>query len=125
MLLQLTADKDNQGVKSVSSETWISLPVWVFTSCFTSCLGVHFLLHFLFGSSLPASCKNELLCSGLFSHQFEEVDELVGVLAARQVHKVTGDPVAQTGARLDCHLAGGVAERRGLLDTHTHTQFAP
>lgn len=48
-------------------------------------------------------------------HQFEEVNELVGVLAGRQVHKVTRDAVAEAGAGLDSHLAGGVAECQVIL----------
>lgn len=49
------------------------------------------------------------------AHQLEEVDELVGVFSSGEVDKVPRYPVAQAGAGLHRHLAGGVAERRPVL----------
>ena len=77
-------------------------------------------------------------------HQFEEVNEFVGILSRGQVHKVSGHSVAQARAGLNGDFTGGVTECRPLLEkgkrdhsvccyrthslcirihTHTHTHF--
>lgn len=59
------------------------------------------------------------------THQLEEVQELVGIFPRGEVHKVPWDPVAQTGAGLHRHLAGGVAERRPVLHASPGLLLAP
>lgn len=60
-----------------------------------------------------------LASSGKGNHQFEEVDEFVGVFSRGEVHKVPGDSVTQAGAGLNRHFAGGVAKRRAFLRGNT------
>lgn len=56
-----------------------------------------------------------LASSGKANHQFEEVDEFVGVFSRGEVHKVPRDSITEAGAGLDRHLAGSVAKRRAFL----------
>lgn len=55
------------------------------------------------------------------TYQLEEVDKFVCILSCGEVDKVPWNSVAQTGAGLHRHLAGGVAERRAFLHRSTDT----